>query len=205
MSWIAISTTAGFVGAAATGLYLLVQREKSSLHWHLVAVMFAISLWTGGALLRLHAQTGSELHAALLVIYLGAMLAPGLYALLAARYARVGVLEDRPAAAFLLLLPSILFYAAFLTNPAHHLFLTRSPPVGSTGGGPLVWAGPLYWVAAAWGFSIYLSYTPSYTVTYGTLAGVIITLMFFYLTGLTIIFGAEVNAALNQLGHAERG
>ena len=38
-----------------------------------------------------------------------------------------------------------------------------------------------------------------------TLAGVIITLMFFYLTGLTIIFGAEVNAALNQLGHAERG
>ena len=54
-------------------------------------------------------------------------------------------------------------------------------------------------------FSIYLSFTPSYTVIYGTLAGVIITLMFFYLTGLTIIFGAEVNAALNQLGHAERG
>ena len=61
------------------------------------------------------------------------------------------------------------------------------------------------WVTAASAFSIYLSFTPSYTVTYGTLAGVIITLMFFYLTGLTIIFGAEVNAALNQLGHAERG
>ena len=42
-------------------------------------------------------------------------------------------------------------------------------------------------------------------VTYGTLAGVIITLMFFYLTGATIIYGAEVNAALNQLGLAERG
>jgi membrane protein len=37
-------------------------------------------------------------------------------------------------------------------------------------------------------------------VTYGTLAGVIITLMFFYLTGATIIFGAEVNAALNRIG-----
>jgi membrane protein len=61
------------------------------------------------------------------------------------------------------------------------------------------------WVSAASAFSIYLSFTPTYTVTYGTLAGVIITLMFFYLTGLTIIFGAEVNAALNQLGHAERG
>jgi uncharacterized BrkB/YihY/UPF0761 family membrane protein len=29
--------------------------------------------------------------------------------------------------------------------------------------------------------------------------------MFFYLTGATIIFGAEVNAALNQLGLAQRG
>ena len=44
-------------------------------------------------------------------------------------------------------------------------------------------------------------------MTYGTLAGVIITLMFFYLTGATIIFGAEVNAALHRLAppsHARR-
>jgi membrane protein len=71
-----------------------------------------------------------------------------------------------------------------------------------------LWPGVLVttalWVAAAVGFSIYLSFTPTYTVTYGTLAGVIITLMFFYLTGLTIIFGAEVNAALNQQNLAER-
>ncbi len=71
-----------------------------------------------------------------------------------------------------------------------------------------LWPGVLVttvlWVAFASAFSIYLSYTPSYTVTYGTLAGVIITLMFFYLTGATIIFGAEVNAALNQLRVADR-
>lgn len=64
---------------------------------------------------------------------------------------------------------------------------------------PGVLVTTLLWVAAATGFSIYLSYAPTYTVTYGTLAGVIITLMFFYLSGLTIIFGAEVNAALNRL------
>ena len=69
---------------------------------------------------------------------------------------------------------------------------------------PGVWVTTLLWVAFASGFSIYLSFTPTYTVTYGTLAGVIITLMFFYLTGATIIYGAEVNAALNQLGPAER-
>jgi membrane protein len=58
----------------------------------------------------------------------------------------------------------------------------------------------LLWVAFASGFSLYLSFTPTYTVTYGTLAGVIITLMFFYLTGAVIIYGAEVNAALNRIG-----
>jgi membrane protein len=72
-----------------------------------------------------------------------------------------------------------------------------------------LWPGVLVttilWVAFASGFSLYLSLSPNYTVTYGTLAGVIITLMFFYLTGATIIFGAEFNAALHQVGRAERG
>ena len=69
---------------------------------------------------------------------------------------------------------------------------------------PGVLVTTLLWVGFASAFSIYLSFTPTYTVTYGTLAGVIITLMFFYLTGATIIYGAEVNAALNQIGLAER-
>lgn len=56
----------------------------------------------------------------------------------------------------------------------------------------------LLWLIAATGFSIYLGFSPTYTVTYGALAGVIITLMFFYLTGATIIFGAELNAAITQ-------
>lgn len=71
-----------------------------------------------------------------------------------------------------------------------------------------LWPGVLVttvlWMMGAAGFSIYLSYTPTYTVTYGALAGVIITLMFFYLTGATIIFGAEVNAAITKAG-LERG
>lgn len=72
-----------------------------------------------------------------------------------------------------------------------------------------LWPGVLtttfLWVTLAAGFSVYLSFTPTYTVTYGTLAGVIITLMFFYLTGATIIYGAEVNAAFNRRDGRERG
>ncbi|TPE49435.1 YihY/virulence factor BrkB family protein [Amaricoccus solimangrovi] len=74
--------------------------------------------------------------------------------------------------------------------------------------GTVVWPGvivsTLIWLAAAGGFTLYLSFTPTYTVTYGTLAGVIITLMFFYLTGATIIFGAELNAELNKLAPIQR-
>jgi len=62
---------------------------------------------------------------------------------------------------------------------------------------PGVIASVIIWSAAATGLSVYLAYAPSYAITYGALAGVIVTLLFFYLTGAAIIFGAEVNAVVN--------
>ncbi len=63
-----------------------------------------------------------------------------------------------------------------------------------------LWPGVLVtvvsWVAGAMVFSYYLTLTPTYAITYGTLAGVIITLVFFYLSGVAVIFGAELNAEL---------
>jgi membrane protein len=74
---------------------------------------------------------------------------------------------------------------------------------GRSMSGTLLWPGVVFttvvWLAAAVGFSIYLTYTPTYSLTYGALAGVIITLMFFYITGVVVIFGAELNAALNRV------
>ena len=68
--------------------------------------------------------------------------------------------------------------------------------------GTRLWPGVIVttvlWIAAARLFTFYLSSAASYTVTYGTLAGVIIVLMFFYITGATIIFGAEFNAAVDR-------
>jgi membrane protein len=63
---------------------------------------------------------------------------------------------------------------------------------------PGVFASVIIWSAAATGLSVYLAFAPSYAVTYGALAGVIVTLLFFYLTGAAIIFGAEVNAVVNK-------
>lgn len=72
-----------------------------------------------------------------------------------------------------------------------------------------LWPGILFSIVA-WGalailFSIYLSYAPYYTVTYGTLAGVVITLLFMYLTASIIIIGAEMNAIVNHDELARRG
>lgn len=61
----------------------------------------------------------------------------------------------------------------------------------------------LCWGGIASLLSIYLAHAPSYTLTYGALAGVIITLIFLYLTGITIILGAEINSVLNAKRIAE--
>ena len=54
----------------------------------------------------------------------------------------------------------------------------------------------ILWMAVANGFSIYLKYFGNYDVTYGSLAGAMIALMFFYFISIGFILGAEVNAAL---------
>ena len=81
------------------------------------------------------------------------------------------------------------------------LFLHRTLPghglrIGALVPGVVVSA--LIWVVAATGFSIYLAYTPTYASTYGALAGVVITLMFFYITAMAVLFGAELNAVLER-------
>ena len=51
------------------------------------------------------------------------------------------------------------------------------------------------WMLLATAFSIYFQFVPSYAVTYGTLGGVIATLLFFYVSSAIFIFGAEINSA----------
>jgi membrane protein len=52
------------------------------------------------------------------------------------------------------------------------------------------------WIVAASVLSIYFSRFGNYTATYGSLGGVIITLLFFYVSAIIFIFGGELNAAL---------
>jgi membrane protein len=54
--------------------------------------------------------------------------------------------------------------------------------------------GVLGWVAASLGLRIYLHFFNSFTVTYGSLGAVIVLLTWFYLTGLMLLLGAEINS-----------
>jgi membrane protein len=52
------------------------------------------------------------------------------------------------------------------------------------------------WFAAGWVFSYYMSNFSSYTRTYAGLAGVVASMIFFYIVGMIFLFGAELNKSL---------
>jgi membrane protein len=61
----------------------------------------------------------------------------------------------------------------------------------------------LLWLILASLFSLYLQNLGRFSVTYGSLGGIVVTLMFFYISGLIFIFGAEINSARRR-AEAER-
>ena len=60
----------------------------------------------------------------------------------------------------------------------------------------------LWWYGTLLLLPVVLSHLSSYDLTYGSLAGVMITLIFFFLVGLGVVIGAELNAALAEFPDA---
>ena len=54
------------------------------------------------------------------------------------------------------------------------------------------------WVLASIGFAFYVSGFSSYNKTYGSLAAVIVTLLFLWITNLALLFGGELDAELER-------
>ncbi len=65
------------------------------------------------------------------------------------------------------------------------------------------WPGPafvaVWWLSTTALLPRVLSTLGSYDLTYGSLAGVMITLIFFFIIGLGVVIGAELNAALAEV------
>jgi len=64
-------------------------------------------------------------------------------------------------------------------------------------------ATSLWWYATVWLLPPTLSLLGGYDRTYGSLAGVMIALIFFFLVGLGVVIGAELNAALAEFPEEE--
>lgn len=61
-------------------------------------------------------------------------------------------------------------------------------------------AGMILWVIVSLLFRLYLQFFNSYNATYGSLGAVIVLLLWFYLSGASILLGAELNAELEKIG-----
>jgi membrane protein len=59
-------------------------------------------------------------------------------------------------------------------------------------------AATVLWLLLSLGFKTYLSYFGNYNETYGAIGAAIILLTWLYLTGVVILFGAEMNAAIEH-------
>jgi membrane protein len=63
-----------------------------------------------------------------------------------------------------------------------------------------VWPGAMItaalWALGAWLFSLYVDHFANYSITYGSLGGIILTLLFFDLAAVIFAYGGELNAAI---------
>jgi membrane protein len=54
------------------------------------------------------------------------------------------------------------------------------------------------WIASSFAFKLYVVNFGNYTATYGALGGIIITMMWFYVSSLAILIGAELNGVIQH-------
>jgi membrane protein len=60
------------------------------------------------------------------------------------------------------------------------------------------------WLLISFGFRVYLHFFNSYSVTYGSLGALIVLMLWFYLSGVAILIGGEINSELESEANLER-
>jgi membrane protein len=59
-------------------------------------------------------------------------------------------------------------------------------------------AGVALWLLVSFGFQLYLGFFDRFSLTYGSIGAVIILLLWFYLSGIAILVGGEVNSEIEK-------
>lgn len=131
---------------------------------------------------------------------LATMLGAALLALLAAVIAVVAPLVaqhldafGRPIGAWLRV-PLAAFLMMFVWGAIYYLLPSVRQSIRSILPGTIV--GVLVWLAATTGFSFYVTHFGSFGITYGALGGIVILLVWMWLSSLALMLGADINAVL---------
>src|SRR6202049_812009 len=64
-------------------------------------------------------------------------------------------------------------------------------------------AGVALWLTASFALKAYLHFFDRYSATYGSLGAVIVLLLWFYVSGASLLFGAELNSVIEDAAAAE--
>jgi len=59
------------------------------------------------------------------------------------------------------------------------------------------------WLAVSFALKAYLHFFDRYSATYGSLGAVIVLLLWFYVSGASLLFGAEINSVIEDAAAAE--
>lgn len=146
----------------------------------------------------------STLLSLLLTAILGTLLAADFFARLAIVHIMHHVVSDPAALAIriigwtvatglLALLFALIYYWAPDLKQRQWRWLTPGGAIGIIG-----------WVLASLGLRVYLHFFNTYSATYGSLGAVIILLTWFYLSGLMLLLGGEVNSEIEAAATEKR-
>ena len=91
------------------------------------------------------------------------------------------------AVAFVLLAFAIIYYFAPDLKDQKWYWITPGSVIGV-----------LLWLAASAVLSTYLRYADTYSVTYGSLGGVIVLMLWYYVTGASILLGGKINSEIEH-------
>jgi membrane protein len=146
----------------------------------------------------------STLLSLLITAILGALLAADFFARLISLHIVHHALSDTSAiairilgwmvaAGLLALLFALIYYWAPDVKQRQWRWLTPGGAIGILG-----------WILASAGLRIYLHFFNTYSATYGSLGAVIILLTWFYLSGLMLLLGGEVNSEIEAAATEKR-
>jgi membrane protein len=192
-----------------------VQAAMSARTGPLLWLAVIVGLWTTGSLIesirsvirRAYGTTNNKPFwryrlgsmALIIIAVIATMLALSMQVVLVGAAEVIAASVRFPQNALSLVAFSQLFTFLVLLGMLYLVFGMLTPTIYRRAGHP-IWPGPLFisiwWMVSLAVLPFFLSTFADYDLTYGSLAGVMVSLIFFFLIGLAMVIGAELNAAL---------